>query len=320
MPEIPQEVIDMVGANPDFAETMSYAMDFIKEAVDGGISPADAFSSMGDMMGAAIGPAMHMAPADASPADMGAMMQDGMDMMMPEGVDCPPAIKDAMDDIGSAMGDAGMSCHDVGAEMMGDPGSDTYMLPTDADGGPIVDAGQPETCPADACQAPPKDGACASTDMMPPEGGYNHAPMQDEFVMPSACLATMDFSAMACSEPEHVMIGFNESNRDDNHVNLSEVTTPELREMVDAANTAIFSAMDAATEQVGGAPITDNTAAADAGAGVAAHDEVDPSAGMRGKRKSDSKFIPSPTFRVARFILPWALKSSPFDPITTLQR
>jgi hypothetical protein len=294
MPEIPQEVIDMVGANPDFAETMTYAMNLIKETVDGGRSPANAFSSMGDMMGAAIGPAMHMAPADASPADMGA--------------------------IGSAMGDTGMSCHDVGAEMMGDPGSDTCMLPTDADGSPIVDAGQPETCPADACQAPPKDGACAPTDMMPPEGGYNHAPMQDEFVMPFAYLATMDFSAMACSEPEHVMIGFNESNRDDNHVNLSEVTTPELREMVDAANTAIFSAMDAATEQVGGASITDNTAAADAGAGVAAHDEVDPSAGMRGKRKSDSKFIPSPTFRVARFILPWALKSSPFDPITTLQR
>jgi hypothetical protein len=206
MPEMPQGIIDMVGANPEgFAEAMGSGMEAMTAAMEGGASPADAFEAMGDtmgpmmeemgmspdmfdamgdMVGAAVGPAMHMAPADASPADMGAMMQDGIDMMMPPGVEVPGPIMDAMGDMGSAMGDAGMGCHDVGAEMMGDPGSDTYMLPVDADGNAVVEPGQPETCPADACQAPPADGACASTDMMPPVVGYDHAPMQDEFVMP----------------------------------------------------------------------------------------------------------------------------------------
>jgi hypothetical protein len=55
---------------------------------------------------------------------------------------------------------------------------------------------------------------------------------------------------------------------------------------VDAADAAISSAMDAATKQGGGAPITNNAAAADAG-GI-------------------------------YFAL--GSKSSPFDPITTLQR
>jgi hypothetical protein len=208
MPEMPQEFIDLAASNPEgFAEAMGSGMEAMAAAMEGGASPGEAFEAMGDAMGpmmeemgispeafdaagdavgAAIGPAMHMAPADASPADMGAMMQDGLDMMLPEGVDCPAPIMDAMGDMGAAMGDSGMGCHDVGAEMMGDPGSDTYMLPTDANGGPIVEAGQPETCPADACQSPPEGGQCdtAAPSMMPPEGGYDHAPITGDMVMP----------------------------------------------------------------------------------------------------------------------------------------
>jgi hypothetical protein len=206
MPELPQEFVDLAANNPEgFAEAMGSGMEAMTAAIGDGATIADAFEAMGDAMGpmmedmgispeifdaagdavgAAIGPAMHMAPADASPADMGAMMQDGLDMMTPEGVDVPAPIMDAMGDMGSAMGDAGMAAHDVGAEMMGDPGSDTYMLPVDLTGAPVVEPGQPETCPAEACQAPPLDGACASTDMMPPEGGYDHAPINDDVVMP----------------------------------------------------------------------------------------------------------------------------------------
>jgi hypothetical protein len=205
MPELPPEFVDLAANNPEgFAEAMGSGMEAMTAAIGDGASIADAFEAMGDAMGpmmedmgispeifdaagdavgAAIGPAMHMAPADASPADMGAMMQDGLDMMTPEGVDVPAPIMDAMGDMGSAMGDAGMAAHDVGAEMMGDPGSDTYMLPVDGDGNAVVEPGQPETCPGEACQTPPMDGACASTDMMPPEGGYDHAPMNDDYVL-----------------------------------------------------------------------------------------------------------------------------------------
>jgi len=203
MPEIPAEFADMIDANPEgFADAMAAGTEAMGAAMANGASPEDAFEAMGDimgpmmedmgvspeafdamgdMMGAGIGGAMHMAPGDASPADMGAIMQDGLDYMMPEGVDCPPAIMEAMGDMGSVMGDSGMSCHDVGAAMMGDPGSATYLLPVDGDGNAVVEAGQPETCPAEAVQPPPADGACATSapDMMPPEGGYDHAPTGD---------------------------------------------------------------------------------------------------------------------------------------------
>jgi hypothetical protein len=207
MPEMPQEIIDMVGANPEgFADAMGSGMEAMTAAMEGGASPADAFEAMGDtmgpmmeemgmspdmfdamgdMMGAAIGPAMHMAPADATGGDMGAMMQDGLDMMMPPGTDVPGPIMDAMGDMGAAMGDAGMGCHDVATEFMAPPGDDMYPLPMDGQGNPVVEPGDPSTCPADACQPPPMDGACAQAeDMMPPEGGYDHAPMNDDFVMP----------------------------------------------------------------------------------------------------------------------------------------
>ena len=70
-----------------------------------------------------------------------------------------------------------------------------YPMPVDGAGNPVVEPGQPETCPADACQAPPMDGACATAapSMMPPEGGYDHAPMNDDFVMPEPfVMATPD--------------------------------------------------------------------------------------------------------------------------------
>jgi hypothetical protein len=208
MPEMPQEVIDMIGANPEgFAEAMGSGMEAMTAAMEGGASPAEAFEAMGDtmgplmedlgmspdvfdamgdMVGAAVGPAMHMAPADANGDDMGAMMQDGMDMMMPPGTEVPGPIMDAMGDMGAAMGDAGMGCHDVASEFMAPPGDAMYPMPMDGEGNPVVEPGDPSSCPADACQPPPMDGACATAapDMMPPEGGYDHAPMNDDFVMP----------------------------------------------------------------------------------------------------------------------------------------
>ena len=217
MPEMPQEVIDMIGANPEgFAEAMGSGMEAMTAAMEGGASPAEAFEAMGDtmgpimedlgmspevfdamgdMVGAAVGPAMHMAPADADGGDMGAMMQDGIDMMMPPGTEVPGPIMDAMGDMGAAMGEAGMGCHDVATEFMAPPGDPMYPMPVDGAGNPVVEPGQPETCPADACQAPPMDGACATAapSMMPPEGGYDHAPMNDDFVMPEPfVMATPD--------------------------------------------------------------------------------------------------------------------------------
>ena len=208
MPQMPPEVIDMVGANPEgFADAMGTGMEAMTAAIADGASPADAFAAMGDIMGpimedlgmspevfdavgdmvgAAVGPAMHMAPADADGGDMGAMMQDGIDMMMPPGMDVPGPIMDAMGDMGQAMGDAGMGCHDVAAEFMAPPGDPMYPLPMDGAGNPVVEPGDPATCPIEACQPPPMDGACATAapDMMPPMDGYDHAPMTPEIVMP----------------------------------------------------------------------------------------------------------------------------------------
>ena len=285
MPQMPAEVIDMVSANPEgFADAMGTGMEAMTTAIADGASPADAFATMGDIMGpimedlgmspeifdamgdmvgAAVGPAMHMAPADASGGDMGAMMQDGIDMMMPPGMEVPGPIMDAMGDMGQAMGDAGMGCHDIGAEMMGPPGSDTYMLPTDAAGGPVVEPGQPETCPADACQAPPMDGACAGTDMMPPEGGYDHIPMNDDFVMPDPYALNPEAGTGGMAGGTGGMAGGTGGG-------------------VDAA---ISNAMDAALEQ-GGGNVAGGTGgmAGDADGGIAdatdTTDDTDPSAGL----------------------------------------
>ena len=290
MPQMPAEVIDMVSANPEgFADAMGTGMEAMTTAIADGASPADAFATMGDIMGpimedlgmspeifdamgdmvgAAVGPAMHMAPADASGGDMGAMMQDGIDMMMPPGMEVPGPIMDAMGDMGQAMGDAGMGCHDIGAEMMGPPGSDTYMLPTDAAGGPVVEPGQPETCPADACQAPPMDGACAGTDMMPPEGGYDHIPMNDDFVMPDPYALADDGGFLELEDS----IGRDQNTPETNHEGPNQ------------DDIAVGAAMDGATEQGGGvgsgASLEQDFNNTGEGEEVSDSQDVDPSAGM----------------------------------------
>jgi hypothetical protein len=250
---------------------------------DMGVSP-DAFEAMGDMVGAGIGAAMHMAPGDASPADMGAIMQDGLEMMMPEGTDVPPAITEAMGDLGETMGESGMSSHDVGAVMMGDPGGDTYLLPLDGDGNAVVEAGQPETCPAEAVQPPPADGACASTDMMPPEGGYDHAPMTDEFVMPAPFTTIDQMGAGGTGGGAGGSGGLSALSGA-----MAGGTGGGAGGTGTQANDdAISNAMDAAQEQGGGneAGGTGTQAHDDAGGGMADADgaggsgDVDPSAGM----------------------------------------
>ena len=52
MPQMPPEVIDMVGANPEgFADAMGTGMEAMTAAIADGASPADAFAAMGDIMG-----------------------------------------------------------------------------------------------------------------------------------------------------------------------------------------------------------------------------------------------------------------------------
>jgi hypothetical protein len=298
MPELPQEVIDMVGANPEgFAEAMGSGMEAMTAAMEGGASPADAFEAMGDvmgplmedmgmspdmfdamgdMMGAGIGGGMHMAPNDAGPADMGAIMQDGMDMMMPEGVECPPAIMDAMGDMGSAMGDSGMGCHDVAAEFMPSPGDPNYPLPLDGEGNPTVDAGQPETCQSEACQPPPMDGACATTapDMMPPMDGYDHAPMTDDMQMPEPYSQGDGGTGMddgGLSELEDSIGGDN-------------TATEAIQDGPDQNDVAVGAAIDGATEQGGGvgsgASLGQDFGNSSEGEEGNDSQEVDPSAGM----------------------------------------
>lgn len=335
MPEMPQEVIDMIGANPEgFAEAMGSGMEAMTAAMEGGASPAEAFEAMGDtmgpimedlgmspevfdamgdMVGAAVGPAMHMAPADADGGDMGAMMQDGMDMMMPPGTEVPGPIMDAMGDMGAAMGEAGMGCHDVATEFMAPPGDPMYPMPVDGAGNPVVEPGQPETCPADACQAPPMDGACATAapSMMPPEGGYDHAPMNDDFVMPEPfVMATPDptgelsgaeniapdpMGGPAITTPEDFG---NPAGDDPMQANLDDGGREALEDSIGADHAgiavtqdgpnqddvAVGAAMDGATEQGGGVGSGASVGQdfGNNGEGEEGNDsqDVDPSAGM----------------------------------------
>jgi hypothetical protein len=267
-----------------------------------GMSP-DMFDAMGDMMGAAIGPAMHMAPADASPADMGAMMQDGIDMMMPPGMEVPAPIMDAMGDMGAAMGDAGMGCHDVAGEMMAPPGDPAYPLPMDGEGNPVVEPGDPSTCPIEACQPPPVDGACATAapDMMPPMDGYDHAPVTGDMVMPEPFVMaapdpTGELSGAENIAPAPVMgeEGFVEAAPVDLGGALGVAPAlgeegfvgadPAADAAEAAADAAVANAMDGAMDQGGAAPAPvmgeeGFVEAAPVDADPSA-DDVDPSAGM----------------------------------------
>ena len=298
MPQMPPEVIDMVGANPEgFADAMGTGMEAMTAAIADGASPADAFAAMGDIMGpimedlgmspevfdavgdmvgAAVGPAMHMAPADADGGDMGAMMQDGIDMMMPPGMDVPGPIMDAMGDMGQAMGDAGMGCHDVASEFMAPPGDPMYPLPMDGEGNPVVEPGDPATCPIEACQPPPMDGACATAapDMMPPEGGYDHIPMNDDFVMP-------DPDALNPPDPAISDGGFKEL---EDSIGSEPAVAEAIQEGPNQDDIAVGAAMDGATEQGGGvgsgASLGQDFSNTSEGEEANDSQDVDPSAGM----------------------------------------
>ena len=293
MPQMPPEVIDMVGANPEgFADAMGTGMEAMTAAIANGASPADAFETMGDtmgpimedlgmspevfdamgdMVGAAVGPAMHMAPADADGGDMGAMMQDGIDMMMPPGMEVPGPIMDAMGDMGQAMGDAGMGCHDVAAEFMAPPGDPMYPMPMDGAGNPVVEPGDPATCPIEACQPPPMDGACATAapDMMPPEGGYDHAPMAPDFVMPDPFMV---------GSPDGGLMELEDS------IGGDQTTIEAIQEGPNQDDVAIGAAMDSATEQGGGvgsgASLGQDFSNTSDGEEANDSQDVDPSAGM----------------------------------------
>jgi len=205
---MPPEIADAAAANPEaFADAMATGMDAFQGAMndggdmgaafeamgdvmgpimqDMGVSP-EAFDAAGDAVGSAIGGGMHMGPADAGGPEMGAMIQDAVGMMLPEGTDMPAPVMEACMDMGQGFVDAGCAPHDMAGEMMPPPGDPGFPFPCDPAGDCIVPPGEPAACPPDACQPPPMDGACADIGgaMMPPEGGYDHAPMPADAVMP----------------------------------------------------------------------------------------------------------------------------------------
>ncbi|MDG2033215.1 MAG: hypothetical protein P8J29_04695, partial [Rhodospirillales bacterium] len=208
MPPMPPEIMDAAAADPaGFADALATGMEAFQGAMgeagdmgaafeamgdvmgpimqDMGVSP-EAFEAAGDAVGAAIGGGMHMAPADCGGAEMGAICQDAVEMMMPPGMECPAPVMDAMGDMGQGMADAGCMPHDVAGEMMPPPGDPGFPFPCDPAGECMVPPGDPAACPADICAPPPMDGACADMGgaMMPPDGGYDHAPMPADAVMP----------------------------------------------------------------------------------------------------------------------------------------
>jgi len=208
MPPMPPEIMDAAAADPaGFADAMATGMEAFQGAMgeagdmgaafeamgdvmgpimqDMGVSP-EAFEAAGDAVGAAIGGGMHMAPADCGGAEMGAICQDAVEMMMPPGMEVPAPVMDAMGDMGQGMADAGCMPHDVAGEMMPPPGDPGFPFPCDPAGECMIPPGDPAACPADICAPPPMDGACADMGggMMPPDGGYDHAPMPADAVMP----------------------------------------------------------------------------------------------------------------------------------------
>jgi hypothetical protein len=308
MPEMPPEMMGPVMDNPQgFADAMGSGMEAFSAAMEGGGGmeaafeafgdaagpmmaemgiPQDFFDAVGEMVGAAVGPAMMMAPADAGGGDMGAMMMDAVDMMMPEGMDMPPEVGGAMMDMGNAMGDSGCNCHEVAGEFMPPAGDPGYPMPIDAAGDPVCVPGDPGSVPMThmdgepILQAPPADGACADMGtMMPPPGGYDHPPMDGGMTMPEPM--TFDL-AIAPALGEEGFVGADPMADAMGGGNMAAPTPEALA--ADAMDAAMGSAMDGAMDQ-GGAPIpvigdegfkeADPVAAAEP-----AMDEPDPSAGM----------------------------------------
>ena len=304
MPDMPQEIIDAVAADPGaFATALGEGMEAFQGAMgeggdmaaafeamgdvmgpvmaDMGVSP-EAFDAAGDAIGAAVGGGMHMAPADCGGPEMGAIMQDAVDMMLPEGMEVPAPVNDALGDMGQGFVDAGCAPHDMAGEMMPPEGDPGFPFPCDPSGECMVPPGDPAACPADACQPPPMDGACADMGgaMMPPEGGYDHAPMPADAVMPPPMAAIED----APPPGEMADAGGMDALSD---ALGGPAGGPEAMDTGDmgGVDAAIGAAMDSAMEQ-GGAPAApdgqDPGPAEDPGVQVEAdpQDDVDPSAGM----------------------------------------
>ncbi|MBB55294.1 MAG: hypothetical protein CMF67_13065 [Magnetovibrio sp.] len=322
MPPMPPEIMDAAAANPEgFADCLATGMEAFQGAMgeggdmgaafeamgdvmgpimqDMGVSP-EAFEAAGDAVGAAIGGGMHMAPADCGGAEMGAICQDAVEMMMPPGTEVPAPVMDAMGDMGQGLADAGCMPHDVAGEMMPPPGDPGFPFPCDAGGECIVPPGDPAACPADVCAPPPMDGACADMGgaMMPPEGGYDHAPMPADAVMPPPMdmgegyidpAMDMDGDGAPPPPPGDMAAPPPGDMADGGMGALGDALggpadAGPAAPMPDAADAAIGAAMDGAMDQ-GGAPAPADPAGAEAdpNEGMPAEDdgpEVDPSAGM----------------------------------------
>jgi hypothetical protein len=336
MPEMPPEMMGPVMDNPGgFADAMGSGMEAFSAAMEGGgsmeaafeafgdvagpmmadmgISP-EVFDAVGDMVGAAVGPAMMMGPADAGGGDMGAMMMDAVDMMMPEGMDMPPEVGGAMMDMGTAMGDAGVMPHDVAGEMMAPPGEPGYPMPCDAAGDPVCVPGDPGSVPMThmdgepILQAPPADGAMADMGtMMPPPGGYDHPPMGGDMAMPAPM--NMDIAMMGPNDTLESM-GMNPDGSggayESGTMDMGDPAPmgdgggmgamadamggapgdggPAAPAPMDAMDAAMGSAMDGAMDQGGSAGGDAMAPAPEADSAVAGvdmpTDDVDPSAGM----------------------------------------
>jgi hypothetical protein len=303
MPEMPPEMMGPVMDNPQgFADAMGSGMEAFSAAMEGGGGmeaafeafgdaagpmmaemgiPQDVFDAVGDMVGAAVGPAMMMAPADAGGGDMGAMMMDAVDMMMPEGMNMPPEVGGAMMDMGTAMGDSGCNCHEVAGEFMPPAGDPGYPMPIDAAGDPVCVPGDPGSVPMThmdgepILQAPPADGACADMGtMMPPPGGYDHPPMDGGMTMPEPMTydLAMDGGDAPAYNPMDAAMG-------------DGVPAGGDAPGYDPMDAAMGSAMDGAMDQGGGDAKPEpmegySEADMDALAEAAQNDDVDPSAGM----------------------------------------
>ena len=319
MPPMPPEIMDAAAANPaGFADALATGMEAFQGAMgdggdmgaafeamgdvmgpimqDMGVSP-EAFEAAGDAVGAAIGGGMHMAPADCGGAEMGAICQDAVEMMMPPGTEVPAPVMDAMGDMGQGLADAGCMPHDVAGEMMPPPGDPGFPFPCDAAGECMVPPGDPAACPADVCAPPPMDGACADMGgaMMPPDGGYDHAPMPADAVMPPPMEMGEGYidpavgmegtppppGDMAAPPPGDMADGGMGALGDALGGPPAGDSAPAP---MDAADAAIGAAMDGAMDQGGApAPAGPEGAADPAEAGMPAEDdgpEVDPSAGM----------------------------------------
>jgi len=180
---MPPEFADAAAANPEgFADAMATGMEAFQGAMndgggmgaafgamgdvmgpimqDMGVSP-EAFDAAGDAVGAAIGGGMHMGPADVGGPELGAIIQDAVGMMLPEGTDMPAPVMEACMDMGQGFVDSGCAPHDMAGEIMPPPGDPGFPFPCDPAGECIVPPGDPAACPPDACQPPPTDGACA---------------------------------------------------------------------------------------------------------------------------------------------------------------